>query len=280
MKGWTRGKKVAVGAGAGVLLLVPLVALCWTEILVQLEVRRLERQPGLLQEMLYRPRLPVEDRAIDAFLRKRAGKEALFREYERIVLERVFSNTRLGDLDLEETLLEALIWNTDSLAFYAEWYPPRQLCLPSIRLYAEEREVRVLNERMNRLGGEEFRSPRFPDLSFRFVPPGDALDACPRVTPEVRFAGRDEGAMITSGAVCWVCLARRDDGEIIRALTALLAESRNPNLMVQYLEALGELGPKARESLPAIRRLIEERRGEEWVWEAAESALRRIAGEG
>ena len=281
MKGWTRGKKVALVVGAGVLAIVSLVALSWKEIIVRLEVLQLERDQRHFALLLFEttlgiPEERIEQRALDAFLRKRSGKEALFREYEKLVLESVFSNTKYGDL--EKTLFEAIIWNTDSHAFYAEWYPPRQLRLPDIALGCEKTEIGPVNERLARLAGEEFRSPRYPHLSFRFLPPAEALKACPRVSPEVRVGGEDEGSRSTMGRVPYVCLAQRDEPEIIRSLTDLLEESRNPNLMVQYLDALGELGPAARKALPAIRALLDEKRGEAWVLEHAESALRRITG--
>src|SRR5687767_6144594 len=156
--------------------------------------------------MLYRPELPIHESAIEAFLRKRAGKEALFREFERLVLEPVFSVRTFGDLDLEETLLGAIIWNTDSHASYVEWYPPRQYCLQDLPLDRRSiddarEERRAVNERLSRLAGAELRSPRFPHLRFRSLSPAQALKACPRVSPEIRVGGEDEGSRSTMGRV-------------------------------------------------------------------------------
>ncbi|MBI4602860.1 MAG: hypothetical protein HY721_12960 [Planctomycetes bacterium] len=237
-----RVRLVAWACGLGIAAVGAVAAANWRRIAVRWLVRELERDRGAIVDALERPEGSLARAALDEHLRTPAGKEALFRSYADLVLKSVLPD------EGTERWIHAIVWTAGARASFIPWdvsgssrgplgYNVKG-CSPAA--------VPALRSLLPRLEGTEHTLDGYPDFTFRILELRRALEAAPHVGP----AGHSPQDPAEP-----VCLIELEPSRAVAVVVQLLS-SLARHALLEAAQALGRMGPRAREALPALRALI------------------------
>ena len=230
------------GAGAAAIVIATTM-LSWDELVMRYHVSKLHHDPTLFPTYLHEPKGAPRHRAMEEFVQTPRGRDAFAAEFEQAVIKRILSKT------LRRSLLQSAIWLGDGYASYFHW-GRNFMGRYGIQLRPVTAEhLAALKAVLPLLDGETFLLDGYDNLTFTIRSSAAA---------SLELAGpflRELGDRMPKDTM--LCIIRATPKASVPILIGLLSGSFTTARM-DAADALAQLGPIARDAIPALEEQLED----------------------